>query len=123
MLAALLLLLALTALILYSARHTGLVELPGREPLLLVDPAPTTLDTVAIDGRRVTATFDGVVRQVDPDGTVWLEWGDDAFPLHAAPSDSVQVEDRALVGGRLRSWRGRRWLSVETWTPVTRSVR
>ncbi len=116
-------LLALGALAVYLGRDTGLVAFPGRPAVLLPDPTPAALDTVAIDGRRVTAALDGTVRQIDTDGTVWLEWGGDAFPLREAPSDSVAVEDRALVVGRLRSWRGRRWLAVESWTPVTPSVR
>ncbi len=116
------LLLVLAAGAVYVGRDTGLVALPGRESLHLSDPAPTTLDTVAIDGRRVTTAFDGVVRQIDTDGTVWLEWGADAFALRGALPDSVAVEDRALVVGRLRSWRGRRWVAVEAWAPVTRSV-
>ena len=104
-------------------RATGWISLPGSPSLDLVDPAPAHLDTVAIEGRRVTASFDGTVRQIDPDGTVWLEWGGDGFPLALDEADSVAVEDHALVLGRLRSWRGRRWLTVEEWVPVTRSVR
>lgn len=116
-------LLALAAAAVFVGRDTGLVELPGTTPLLFIDPSPARLDTVTIDGRRVTATLGGIVRQIDPDGTVWMEWDGDAFGLRLPETDSVQVEDRALVVGRLRSWRGRRWLDVEAWTPITRSIR
>lgn len=116
-------LLGLAVLAVWIGRDTGLMTLPGREGLRLSDPSPTRLDTLTIDGRRVTASVDGVVRQLDDDGTVWLEWAGDAFPLRYDGADTLRVEDRALVVGRLRSWRGQRWLEVGSWTPVVRSAR
>ena len=111
---------ALAVAVAVVGRGTGIVSYPGTKALLLVEPTAARLDTIAVDGRRITATLDGVVRQVDEDGTAWLEWDGDAFPLRGA--DSVRVEDHGLVVGRLRAWRGRRWLTVETWVPVTASV-
>ena len=115
-------LVALGALAVYLGRGTGFVEIPGRAPVLLVGASPAQLDTVDIDGRRVSVTFSGTVRQIDADGTALVAWDNEAFRVRLAEAD-LDVDDRVLGIGRLRSWRGRRWLAVDDWSQVTASMR
>ena len=106
-----------TAVFLLS-REVGPFRLPGAEPLLLVDASATALDTVSLRGRRVTATLNGTVVENAPDGSVWLETGEDAFRLTFPEAVDVAVEDRILAVGRLRGRGGRRWVEVTAWSVV-----
>ena len=90
-------------------------------------PAPTVdlgmaplarLDTVALSGRIVTAVLDGTVCAVGAEGQVWVGTADHAFEVRGAARDSLGVEDRVLVAGRIREGDGRRWLDAHTVTHV-----
>ena len=90
---------------------------PGRR----VDLGSTQLArlvTVALDGRVVTAVLDGTVSAVGADGQVWVGTADHAFEVRGAARDSLGVEDRVLVAGRIREGDGRRWLDAHTITHV-----
>ena len=102
-----------------AGRQHGPFARPEAAPLLLVDATATALDTVRLGDRRVTATLNGRVAAVDPTGTVWLDTGEDAFPLRFPEAVSLGVEDRALVVGRLRGRGGERWVEVDGWSTVT----
>lgn len=80
------------------------------------------LDTIAVAGREVRASLDGVVAQVDAPDRLWLVAGGDAFPLRFEVPHGLAVEDRVLAAGRVRAWRGRRWLAVEAWSHVVAAV-
>ena len=81
------------------------------------------LDTVRLDGRRVTASLSGEVQMVDDDGTVWVGTDDHAFAVRAEPEDSLSVEDRVLVVGRVREDREGRSLDPESVTRVVVQLR
>lgn len=115
------------AAVLVAAAVAGLVVLagqweslsvPGAEPVVIADAVPTQLDTLTFQRRPVIASLSGVVVQVGPDETVWLERGGDAFPVSFPEPPGLAVEDRALVVGRLRSRGGQRWLDVDAWSVV-----
>lgn len=84
----------------------------------LVDASVETLDTVAVDGRRVVASFGGTVTDVDSDGTLWVGTGERAFAVRGAAAESLRVADRVLVVGRLRADRTGRWLDAGALTVV-----
>ena len=70
------------------------------------------LDTVDVAGRRVLASLGGVVHAVGTDGTVWVGTVDRAFAVRGAEAESLRVEERVLVFGRVRAGRGERWLDA-----------
>lgn len=102
-----------------AARQHGPYARPESAPLLLVDATAAALDTVRLGDRRVTATLNGRVVAVGPAGSVWLDTGADAFPLRFPEAVPLEVEDRALVVGRLRGRGGERWVEVVGWSAVT----
>ena len=69
-------------------------------------------------GRRVTASLDAVVQAVGADGQVWLGTADHAVEVRGVGPDSLAVEDRVLVDGRLREDAGERWLDAGVITRV-----
>lgn len=77
------------------------------------------LDTVSLAGRYVTASLDGSVQGVGADGTVWVGTADRAFAVRGALAESLRVEDRVLVFGRVRAGRDGRWLDADALTEVT----
>lgn len=101
-------------------RQNGSLPGLGEPPLLLVDAGAAVLDTVRLGGRRVTATLNGTVTEVAPDGTVWLDTGSDAFPLLFPDEAVLDVEDRVLAVGRVRAKGDRRWVDVDAWSLVAR---
>ena len=90
----------------------------GARTVDLGDATLATLDTVALDGRRVTASFGGVVRAVDADATLWVGTDDRAFAVRGAAAERLRVGDRVLVAGRVRADRGGRWLDAHALTQV-----
>ena len=100
-------------------RETG----PFAERVALADATATTLDTVSVRGRRVEVSLDGVVTQIGPGDEVWLDAGGDAVALRLPEATDLEVEDRLLAVGRLRSRGGRRWVEVASWATVEASVR
>lgn len=96
----------------------GSVTAPWAPRVLLVDASAAVLDTVRLEDRRVSATLNGTVAEVATDGTVWLNTGGDAFPLRFPEEAGLEVEDRALVTGRLRARSGQRWIDVDAWSHV-----
>lgn len=94
----------------------------GDQRVHLADATATQLDTVAVRGRRIEASLTGIVVQESMSGTLWLSTGDDAFPVRLPIRDSVEVDDRLLVVGRLRARGGRRWLEAESWARQIGSV-
>ena len=90
----------------------------GGRTVDLGDATLAMLDTVAVDGRRVTASFGGVVRAVGPDGTLWVGTDDHAFAVRGAEADSLRVDDRVLVVGRVRADGHGRWLDARALTRV-----
>ncbi len=76
------------------------------------------LDTVAVDGRIVTAHVGGVVQAIGPDENVWIGTADHAFALRGVEDDSLRLEERVLVSGRVRESGTVRWLDVEALTRV-----
>lgn len=99
------------------------LALPGAEPLMIDDASPGHLDTLAFRRRPVIASLSGVVQQIGPEETVWLQSHGDAFPVAFSEAPDLEVEDRALVVGRLKGWGGQRWLDVESWSRVETSMR
>lgn len=77
------------------------------------------IDTVALGGRRVSVSLDAVVQAVGADGEVWLGSADHAIEVRGVAHDSLAVEDRVLVDGRLRERDGERWLDAAVVTRVT----
>lgn len=104
------------------ALQSGPYQAPEAAPLLLVDATATALDTVHLGGRTVTATLNGTVVEMDTDGAVWLDTGEDAVRLALPEAADLQVEDRLLVVGRLRGRGGRRWVDAEAWSRVASRV-
>ncbi|PAP76905.1 hypothetical protein [Rubrivirga marina] len=96
---------------------------PFRERVALPDVTATTLDTVSVRGRRVEVSLEGTVTQIGPGDDVWLETGGDAVALVFPEAGDLEVEDRLLAVGRLRSRGGRRWVDVESWARVETGVR
>lgn len=81
-----------------------------------VDLGPASvamLDTVRVDGRVVVASLDGTVQGTSDDGTVFVGTSDRAFAVRGAAADSLAVEDRVLVVGRVRGGAGGRFLDTE----------
>ena len=91
------------------------VEVPGA--------TAAVLDTVAVRGRVVQASLDGVVVQAGRGGEVWVASGGDAFAVRFPAGAGLEVEDRVLATGRLRARGGRRWLEATSWARVEASVR
>ncbi|WP_412063312.1 hypothetical protein [Rubrivirga sp. IMCC45206] len=104
------------------ARESGPLAAPDAR-VMVGDATATLLDTVSIRGRRVEASLDGHVTEIDADETVWLSVAGDAFPLRFDDGHGLEVEDRVLVVGRLRARGGRRWLDVSAWSVVVADVR
>jgi hypothetical protein len=95
-----------------------LLAVPPRSTLALGAAPLAYLDTVALGGRIVTAEMDGTVSAVGSDGQIWVGTADHAFEVRGAERDSLTVEDRVLVAGRIREDDGQRWLDAQTVTPV-----
>ena len=100
-------------------RETGTVG----ERVHLTDATAAELDTTSVRGRRVEVSLDGTVAQIGPGDDVWLDTGRDAVALRFPEADGLEVEDRLLAVGHLRSWRGRRWVDVASWVRVETAVR
>ena len=81
------------------------------------------LDTLRLDGRRVTASLQGEVQMVDDDGTAWVGTDDHAFAVRAEPEDSLRVEERVLVVGLVREGRAGRYLEPGAVTRVVVQLR
>lgn len=81
------------------------------------------LDTVRLDGRRVTASLDGTVQAVGAGGTVWVGTDERAFAVRGDASDSLSVEDRVLVVGLVREDSDGRYLDAEALAHVVAQVR
>ena len=96
---------------------------PLAERVALADVAVASLDTVAVRGRHVEVSLAGIVTQVGPGDDVWLSSGGDAIALRFPEGTPIEVEDHLLAVGRLRAWRGRRWVAVASWTHVEAAVR
>lgn len=95
----------------------------GRQARVEMDAATAAqLDTVAVRGRVVRVSMDGLVTQIDAEGEVWLGAGGDAFPLRFPSDPEVSVEDHLLVTGRLRARGGQRWLAVSDWVRIRAQV-
>lgn len=84
----------------------------------LGETALAVLDTVDVDARIVTAHVGGVVQAIGPDENVWIGSADHAFALRGVADDSLRIEERVLVSGRVRESGTVRWLDVETLTRV-----
>lgn len=80
------------------------------------------LDTVSLAGRRVTASLDGTVQAVGPDGTVWVGTDDHAFAVRGDAADSLAVEDRVLVVGLVRDDQEGRYLDAEAVAHIVTQV-
>jgi hypothetical protein len=91
---------------------------PFSDRVDLGEASVETLDTVTVDGRVVVASFGGSVAHVDADGTLWVGTDDRAFAVRGAAAESLGVEDRVLVVGRVREGDGVRWLDAEALTAV-----
>ena len=97
-------------------------ELGGRPPTANLGTVPlAVLDTVALAGRIVTASLDGVVDRADGD-TVWLAVRGAPFPVVVRDSSAWHEGSRLLVAGRLRETHGRRHLRAHDWTRVDGAV-
>ena len=84
---------------------------------------PAGLDTVAFEGRRLTASLGGYVTAFDAPHALWIADDGDAFRVLFPEDPGLEVEDRVLVVGRLRGRGGQRWLEAEAWTPVVGTAR
>ena len=93
------------------------------EPVTVHDAEAGRLDTLRLRGRAVTASVDGTVTEAEPGGRLRLDLGDGPFSLRVPDGDSLAVGDRVLAVGRVREWRGRRWLDVDAWTVVVITAR
>ncbi len=97
-------------------------ELGGRPPTADLGAVPiAVLDTVALAGRVVTASLDGVVDRADGD-TVWLAVRGVPFPVVVIDTLAWRDGERLLVAGRLRETHGRRHLRARDWTRVDGAV-
>ena len=95
-----------------------LVRHPPPRVLHLDGASITRIDTVALAGRRVSVSLDAVVQAVGADGQVWVGTADHAVEVRGVAPDSLAVEDRVLVDGRLRESESERWLDAGTVTRV-----
>lgn len=93
------------------------------EPVALADASAVTLDTVAVRGRRIEASINGIVVEVRTDGDVRLAVPGGTVELRMPETAEVAVEDRLLAAGRLRSRGGRRYVEVDAWSVVEATVR
>ena len=98
-------------------RQSGVIDV-GLPRVQLGDATAAVLDTVSVRSRVVEASVEGTVTQVDADGQVWLASGGDAFALRFEEPPPLSVEDHVLATGRVRAWRGARWLAVDSWVRV-----
>lgn len=100
-----------------------IAALTDAEPVSVYDAEAGRLDTLRLRGRAVTATVDGTVVEIEDGGRLLLDVGDGTFPLRLSDADSLQVDDRLLVVGRVRRWGPQRWLDVSAWSRVVVSGR
>ena len=98
-------------------RQSGVIDV-GLPRVQLDGATAAVLDTVSVKSRVVEASVEGTVTQVDADGQVWIASGGDAFALRFEEPPPLAVEDHVLAAGRVRSWRGARWLAVDSWVQV-----
>ncbi len=95
-----------------------LVRYPPPRAFHLDGASLARIDTVTLDGRRVSVSIDAVVQAVGADGQVWIGTADHAVEVRGVGPDSLAVEDRVLVDGRLREDEGDRWLDAGVVTRV-----
>lgn len=107
----------------FFARGGGPIALPGMEPVRIDDASPAVLDTLTLSRRPVVASLGGTVVRVGEDGRVWVQAHGDAFPVELPEPAEVEVLDRVLVVGRLRSADGRRWIDAHSWALVAGAAR
>ncbi len=103
-------------------RQSGVIDI-ALPRVRLDDATAAVLDTVSVKSRVVEASVGGTVTQVDADGQVWLTAGGDAFALRFEEDPALAVEDHVLATGRVRAWRGERWLAVGSWVRVVSTTK